>query len=161
MLSKTSVFPMLQSLSPLFKEFIESLNSANVEYLIVGGYAVSHYGRPRYTGDMDFWLAVSPSNAARVVKTLEEFGLGSLGLSSDAFLERDVVIQLGREPLRIDLLTGLSGLDFESCYPRRVQVEMDGVLIPFIHLNDLRINKASTGRAKDIADLDRLPQTDS
>lgn len=150
---------MLQSLSPLFKEFIESLNSANVEYLIVGGYAVSHYGRPRYTGDMDFWLAVSPDNALRVVETLKDFGLGSLGLKTDNFLEKDVVIQLGREPLRIDLLTGLSGLEFEACFSRRVMIEMDGVQIPFIHLQDLRTNKASTGRAKDLADLDRLPNS--
>lgn len=149
---------MLQNLSPLFKEFIASLNSANVEYLIVGGYAVSHYGRPRYTGDMDFWLAVSPENAIRVVKTLADFGLGSLGLTVESFLEKDIVIQLGREPLRIDLLTGVSGLDFESCFSRRVLVSMEGVVIPFVHLNDLRINKASTGRIKDLADLERLPK---
>lgn len=95
-----------------FKEFVELLNSAGVEYLIVGAYALAAHGHPRYTGDIDIWIRRSKDNVTKILKVLEEFGFGSLGLAQEDFSKPDAVIQLGYPPARIDLLTSISkGLD--------------------------------------------------
>src|SRR6185369_17433147 len=94
------------------KEFIESLNSANVEYLIVGGYAVGFHGHPRFTADIDFFVATNPKNAEAVIQAIEKFGFDGLGLSSADFLQPDSIIQFGRAPNRIDLITGISAVAF-------------------------------------------------
>lgn len=143
-------------LQPDFKEFIELLNSKKVEYLIVGGYAVGFHGRPRYTGDLDFWVAISIENAHKLKVALDEFGFSSFGLEDADFLKEDVVIQLGYEPVRIDILTSVTGLNFKDCYERKVRAIIDEVEIDFIHLNDLKRNKTSTGRAKDLGDVENL-----
>ncbi len=99
-----------------FKEFIQSLNDNGVRYLVVGGYAVALHGHPRYTKDPDVWIEMSPANAARMIKALDDFGFGSLGLKEEDFLVADQVIQLGQPPSRIDLLVTVSGVDFTTCY---------------------------------------------
>ncbi len=144
-------------ISQNFKEFLQSANSHNVRYLVVGGYAVSYYGHPRYTGDIDFWICPDSENAKKLMQALVDFGFGSLGLSEKDFTEPDQVIQLGYEPERIDILTGVSGLDFETCWKDRKIVEWDGMELNFISLRDLRINKSATGRKIDLDDLDKLP----
>jgi predicted nucleotidyltransferase len=146
------------ALDPIFKEFISLLNAHGVEYLIVGGVAVAQYGRPRYTGDIDIWIAVSDTNAKNVLQSIHEFGFGSIGLSLEDFLQHDVVIQLGREPLRIYLMTSLTDLHFLDCYLKANIIELDGISVRFIHINDLRKNKIATGRAKDLFDLESLPE---
>ncbi len=143
-------------LNPDFKEFIESLNASHVRYLVVGGYAVAFHGHPRYTRDIDIWIEMNPENAANVVKALEHFGFGSLGLKEADFLAPDQIIQLGYPPNRIDLLTTLSGVDFQTCHASRVQVEVDGASVTFIDLENLKKNKKASGRHQDLADLENL-----
>jgi predicted nucleotidyltransferase len=139
-----------------FKEFIQSLNDNHVRYLVVGGYAVAFHGHPRYTKDIDIWIEMSPENAASIVKALEQFGFDSLGLQETDFLIPEQVIQLGQPPNRIDLLCTVSGVDFSACYESRVTVEIDGMPVSFIDLENLRKNKAASGRHQDLADLENL-----
>ena len=139
-----------------FKEFIQSLNDNHVHYLVVGGYAVALHGHPRYTKDIDIWIEMKLENATNLVKALEQFGLGSLGLKEEDFLVPGQVVQLGQPPNRIDLLCTVSGVDFAACYESRVTVEVDNVLVSFIDLDNLRKNKAASGRHQDLADLENL-----
>lgn len=139
-----------------FREFIQSLSANGVRYLVVGGYAVALHGHPRYTRDLDVWIDMSPDNAANVVKALGQFGFGSLGLKISDFLVPDQIIQLGYPPNRIDVLTTLPGVDFASCYPSRLEIEVAGVRVNFIDLENLRKNKRATGRHQDLADLENL-----
>lgn len=145
-------------LSQDFKEFIQLLNVHKVEYLVVGGYAVAIHGFPRTTGDIDFWVKPSQENAERVVKSLIEFGFGSLDISIDDFIKNDSVVQLGFPPNRIDIMTSVSGLTFDECLKNKKEVEFEGEKINFISLHHLRINKKSTGRDKDNLDLKNLPE---
>lgn len=139
-----------------FKEFAALLHSNRVEYLIVGGYALAAYGHPRYTGDLDFWVGTDAGNAQRVLAALAEFGFGALGVGLDDLTTPDRVIQLGYPPRRIDLLTSIDGVDFAPCFARRLEVALDGLVLNFIGLDDFRTNKKSTGRHKDLADLEAL-----
>ena len=143
-------------LSRDFKEFIASLNASNVRYLVVGGYAVALHGYPRYTKDLDVWIEPKIQNANNVLSALTAFGFVSLDITADDFLEEGNIIQLGYPPNRIDLITSLKGLMFENCYPERVQVEIQGVLIDFIDIENLKTNKKATGRPQDLADLENL-----
>ena len=143
-------------LNPDFKEFIQSLNDNQVRYLVVGGYAVALHGYPRYTKDIDIWIELSPSNATRIVQALEQFGFGSLGLEEQDFLDADTIIQLGYPPRRIDLLTTLLGVDFDTCFSAKVVVDIDEVIVNFIDLENLKKNKRATGRSQDIADVENL-----
>jgi predicted nucleotidyltransferase len=143
-------------LNPDFKEFIQSLNDNHVRYLVIGGYAVALHGYPRYTKDIDIWIEMTPDNAENMVKALEQFGFASLGLRAADFLAPDQIIQLGYPPNRIDLITTPPGLEFKSCYTARVPVEMDGVTIDFIDLENLKKNKLASGRLQDLADLENL-----
>ena len=143
-------------LSKDFTEFIESLNAHSVRYLVVGGYAVAFHGYPRYTKDLDIWLEPEIKNALNVLKALYHFGFGSLDIESDDLLEENNIIQLGYPPNRIDMITSLKGLVFEKCYPERVQVEIQGVRIDFIDVENLKTNKRATGRPQDLADLENL-----
>ncbi len=139
-----------------FKEFIRSLNDNRVRYLVVGGYAVALHGHPRYTKDVDVWIEMSSENAANMIKALEQFGFGSLGLKEIDFLIPDQVVQLGQPSNRIDLLVNLSGVDFATCYASRITVEVDEIPINFIDLENLRKNKKASGRLQDLADLEKL-----
>lgn len=139
-----------------FKEFIQSLNDNQVRYLVVGGYAVALHGYPRYTKDIDIWIQLAPKNASRIISALEQFGFGSLGLKEQDFLAPDTIIQLGYPPRRIDLLTTMLGVDFDQCFTAKVVVEMGGIKINFIDLENLKKNKLVTGRAQDIADVENL-----
>lgn len=143
-------------LNPDFKEFLQSLNDNEVRYLVIGGYAVALHGYPRYTKDLDIWIGPGKVNAKRLVHSLEQFGFASLGLEVADFLEPATVVQLGRPPNRIDLLTALSGVDFESCYELRVEVQVDDIEVSFIDLDSLKKNKKASGRLQDLADLDNL-----
>ncbi len=143
-------------LNPDFQEFIQSLNDNKVRYLVVGGYAVALHGHPRYTKDLDVWIELSQENAKRVVKALAQFGFGSLGLTEGDFLVPDQIIQLGNPPNRIDILTTLQGVDFETCYTSRVQVVIDDVTVDFIDLDNLKKNKKAVGRLQDLANLEKL-----
>jgi len=140
-----------------FKEFLQLLNSNGVEYLVVGGYAVGYHGYPRATVDLDVWIAVHRDNAERLVQTLKAFGFDLPELSEGLFLEPDKVTRLGDPPLRIELLTNLSGVDFEECYAARDTVTIDQVPVSFIGLEHLKLNKEAAARFKDLNDLEHLP----
>ncbi|MGH8797596.1 MAG: hypothetical protein ACREXI_11100, partial [Caldimonas sp.] len=127
-----------------------------VEYLVVGGYALAAHGHPRYTGDLDLWIGTQPQNIGRLLNALDSFGFGSLGLSAADFAAPDIVVQLGYPPGRIDLLTGIDGVEFESCFGRRQVVALGEVRLPIIHVDDFKINKRATGRLQDLADLQAL-----
>ena len=139
-----------------FKEFAQLLDTNDVEYLIVGGYALAAHGHPRYTGDLDFWVGTDLLNGERIIKTLKDFGFGSLQLTAKDFTIPNQTVQLGYPPRRIDLLTGISGVDFRQCCERRLVVAVDGMNLLFIGLEDFKTNKAAVGRPKDLADLDSL-----
>ena len=143
-------------LTPDFKEFAALLNSNEVEYLVVGGYALAAYGHPRYTGDLDFWIGTDGLNADRVLAVLSKFGFGSLGVRKEDLTSANQVIQMGFPPERIDLLTSIDGVSFAECYERRMVVEVDGLPLVFIALEDFKINKKAVGRYKDLADLEAL-----
>jgi hypothetical protein len=142
-----------------FREFIQLLNENEVKYLVIGGYAVAFHGYPRYTKDLDFWIWANPDNADLLLKTIKDFGLGSMNLSKEDLLDLDNVIQIGYEPNRIDVIIDLEGLDFESCYERRVDSSIGDINIPFIGLDDLIRNKLSTGRMQDKVDADKLKKS--
>jgi predicted nucleotidyltransferase len=139
-----------------FKEFIQSLNDNQVRYLVIGGYAVALHGYPRYTKDIDIWIEMSSENATRMLQALEQFGFASLDLQLQDFMTPDQVIQLGYPPSRIDLLTTPDGVDFATCYATKIEIDIDGVLVNFIDLDNLRINKKASGRLQDLADLENL-----
>lgn len=138
-----------------FKEFAELLNAHGVEYLVVGGYALAAHGHPRYTGDIDFWVRPSADNLDRLLVALEQFGFGSLGLRPSYF-SGDSVVQLGQPPRRIDLLSAVDGVDFETCFQRREQVDVAGVRLNIIGIEDFKTNKRASGSLKDLADLESL-----
>ncbi len=139
-----------------FKEFLQSLNNNCVRYLVIGGYAVAFHGHPRYTKEIDVWIDRSEENAARLLKALDDFGFGSLNLAAERFLKPHKVFQLGNPPRRIDILTFPIGVEFDGCHSRRVEQTINGVLVPFIGLEDLKMAKRSARRHQDLADLDNL-----
>ena len=137
-------------------EFIELCLSQRVEFILVGGYALAFHGAPRFTEDIDLMILVSPENAEKLDHVLKEFGFGGAGISRDDFLEVDQVIQLGRAPNRIDLLTGISGVTWEEAWKTRSTVSLDGLEVPLIGKEELIRNKKATGRPQDLADVARL-----
>lgn len=144
-------------LHPDFKDFLRLLNSHGVEYLMVGGYAVGYYGYPRATGDMDVWIAVSEANADRTAQAVRAFGMPEQETTKELFLERDKVVRMGVPPVRIEVITGASGVEFNECYSRREIVEIDAIPVNFISLDDLKSNKRAAGRHKDLEDMEHLP----
>jgi hypothetical protein len=138
------------------REFIELLNSANVEYVVVGAHAVGFHGHPRQTGDIDFFLAINPQNAQSVMDVLVRFGLGSLGLVAADFLVPDTIVQIGYPPNRIDLITGISAVTFAEAWASRVESTIDGVPVHLISYDLLLRNKLASGRPKDSGDAHHL-----
>lgn len=139
-----------------FREFIQLLNDKEVRYLVIDGYAVAFHGYPRYTKDIDLWIWSNTGNADNLIKALNDFGFGSLGLETEDFLNPDQVIQLGYPPNRINLVTQINGVTFENCYSSKVEVNIEGTTINFINLENLKKNKRATGRFQDLADLEHL-----
>jgi hypothetical protein len=138
------------------REFIELLNSASVEYAIVGGWALGFHGYPRYTQDIDILIRATPENAARLELAIQRFGFGSLGLAASDFLVFGQIIQLGHPPNRIDLLTSLTGLAAEEIWESLEPGELDGIPVFFLGRNMLIKNKKATGRPRDRADVEEL-----
>jgi hypothetical protein len=138
------------------REFIELLNSKEVDYVIVGAFAVAWHGYPRYTADLDILIRPDKPNAERVLATLAQFGFGGLGILADDLTTAGKVIQLGVKPNRIDLLTSVSGVAFEEVWATRVEGVLDGIPVQYIGRSALIRNKQSTGRAKDRGDAEEL-----
>jgi len=148
---------VLMQLPRDFKEFLQLLNSKQVEYLLVGGFAVGYHGYPRATGDMDVWVHPSPQSAEGIVEALVAFGFAPATLTAELFTKPRQVVRIGLPPLRIELLTTVSGVEFADCYRRRTIAVLDGVEVPIICLEDLKANKKAAGRLKDLNDLEHLP----
>ena len=146
-----------RELTPEFREFLACLNRAGVEYLLVGGYAVNHYGYHRFTGDIDFWIAVSDENLDRLLASVRNFFGGDLAGLDKNFLQSNDALFFGGVPNKIEVFKHCSGLEFSQAYPRRVETTIDGERVKLICLNDLKTNKRASGRHKDLADLDNLP----
>jgi len=144
-------------LPPDFKEFLQLLNDHQVDYLLIGGYAVGYHGYPRATGDMDIWIAIHPDNAQKLVSVLAAFGFGAAGIAVDLFLQPNNVIRMGNPPLRLEILTTISGVEFADAYAQRVTDIIDGVRVNIINLSQLKVNKRASGRLKDLSDLENLP----
>jgi hypothetical protein len=124
----------------------------------VGGYAVGYYGYPRATADIDVWIAMDLDNAKSLVLVLKDFGFDVPELTAGLFLEPERIIRMGVPPIRLEITTTISGVDFETCYARRVVDILDGVEVNLISLSDLKVNKMASGRHKDLDDLEHLPE---
>lgn len=139
-----------------FEDFVQLLNLHNVDYMIVGGYALAFHGKPRHTGDLDIWIDVSRDNAKKMMNVLKDFGMSSLGLREGDFLEENAIMQIGYPPLRIDILTAIDGVEFAEAYLNKQVIDIDGIRINYISLNDLILNKQKSGRHQDISDVEAL-----
>jgi len=143
-------------LNPDFKDMLSVFDEEEVEFLVVGAYAMAAHGAPRATGDLDFWIRPSEGNAGRVIRALMRFGAPINEIAVEDFVTRDLVFQIGIEPNRIDLLTSIDGVDFGEAWENRVTVEVGGVPVPVLGLADLVRNKQAVGRLRDLADVEEL-----
>ena len=145
----------MQQLPEDFKDLLCLLNEHKVEYLIVGGWALGVHGYVRATGDMDIWIGQSDANIGKLLKALMAFGVPE-GIDSEFFKEDGNAFRIGNPPLRIEIITEASGIDFKASYPNRVLIEADDICLPFIGYEDLVRNKRASGRLRDLADLEGL-----
>ena len=143
-------------LHPDFREFLKLLNAVRVEYLLIGGYAVGYYGYARTTLDMDIWIALKPGNANKMMRVMSRFGFPAGSVDVSAFLDKSRSLRLGLPPVRLEIMTDISGVKFDACYARRRRVTVDGIKINLIALEDLRRNKLASGRHKDLDDMEHL-----
>ena len=136
-----------------FREFLRLLNRHRVKYLVVGGYAVAYHGYPRYTGDIDIYVAISARNAAALTKVFRDFGFADGAPDASAFQQRGQIVRIGRDPMRLEILNEIDGVTFADCYARRTRTRLDNVVVSFVGYDDLLRNKRSSNRPKDQADV--------
>jgi predicted nucleotidyltransferase len=139
-----------------FKELLKSLNENGVKYLLIGGYAVVLHGYVRNTVDLDIAVSDDVENARRIVKALNEFGLTSPNLSTDLFTKTNSLVRMGVEPVQVEILNYLAGLEFDDAFERRIQIKVEDITINVISLADLIKNKEAVGRLQDLADVEKL-----
>lgn len=142
-----------------FSDLLQIFNDNNVKYLVIGGYAVVQYAEPRFTKDLDVWISVDMVNAEAVYKALREFGAPLTGLTPKDFSEEGFFFQMGVPPVRVDVLMGIPGVEFEKCWQRRAEMDFDGLKVRFISKEDLIAAKRASGRPQDLIDADLLSQT--
>ncbi len=141
---------------PDFRDLLELFSAHAVEYVIVGGYALAFHGAPRFTADLDILVKGSPENAQRILSALAEFGFKSVGLKADDFQDPEKVVQLGVPPVRVDILTSLTGVSWEEAFSGRIQGRYGNVTVHFLGRDQLIDNKRALGRKRDLADLEAL-----
>ena len=141
-----------------YKELLELFNAHNVEYIIVGGYALAFHGAPRFTGDMDLFVKPDAENAQRILAALAEFGMGSLDLSQNDFTSLDNVIQIGVPPVRVDIMTSITAVAWEKAEAGRVIGNYGDTQVYFIGKDDFILNKRVLGRKRDLADLEAIEE---
>ena len=139
-----------------FEDFIGLCNKYQLEYLVIGGFAVSIHGYPRTTKDLDICINNTEENAKKVLAILKDFGFGSLNFKMEYFLKKDMIAQLGYPPIRIDILNDLNGVDFDYAFKNKSIVNMNGIPTNFIGYNELIINKENAGRDQDLLDIKKL-----
>jgi predicted nucleotidyltransferase len=143
-----------------FSDLLRLFNERGVRYLVIGGYAVVQYAEPRFTKDLDLWVSTDTVNAKAVYNALREFGAPLAGLSEHDFAQDGYFYQMGVPPVRVDVLMGIPGMDFEDAWQRRVDFDFDGLLVTFIARQDLIKSKVASGRPQDLLDADLLSQPD-
>ncbi len=139
-----------------FKEFLKLLNSNNVKYLVIGGYAVGYHGYPRATVDMDIWIAIDEENVKKTILVIKEFGFNDPALTSEVFLKQKKIVRMGMPPIRIEILSDIDGVNFKDSFNKKIVDEIDGIKVNLIDLQSLKINKKASGRLKDLSDLEYL-----
>ncbi len=139
-----------------FSDLLRLFNANQVKYLVIGGYALIQYTEPRYTKDLDLWISTDPANAEAVYRALREFGAPLAGLTAADFAQEGYFYQMGVPPVRVDILMGISGVVFDEAWPRRMVVDFDGLLVPFISREDLIAAKRAAGRPQDLLDVELL-----
>ena len=144
-------------LPPDFKDFLKLLKEHEVRYLLIGGYAVSYHGYIRATGDMDIWIAIHSDNAHKIVAVLKAFGFDHPELNEDLFLHENKILRMGVPPVRLEITTSISGVQFDECYQARIVDMLDDVEVSLIDLENLKKNKRASGRPKDLVDFQKLP----
>ena len=143
-----------------FSDLLRLFNDYGVRYLVIDGYAVIQYAEPRYTKDLDLWISTDRTNAEAIYKALREFGAPLAGLTAKDFAEEGYFYQMGVPPMRVDVLMGIPGLEFEPAWERRVEVDFDDLPVLFISREDLIEAKMASGRAQDLIDAEILSQAD-
>ncbi len=138
-----------------FKELLKTFNEHEVKYLIVGGYAVMKYSEPRFTKDLDIWVEPSPENATKVFHALKSFGAPLAEMSETDFASEGFY-QMGRPPVRVDILMTIDGVEFQDAWRNRVETTFDDVAAHLIGLSDLLANKRSAGRLQDLVDIEKM-----
>ena len=141
-----------------FSDLFSIFNANRVRYLVIGGYALIQYAEPRYTKDLDLWISTDPVNAQAVFKALHEFGAPLTNLTDDDFATEGYFYQMGVPPVRVDILMGIPGVVFDEAWPNHVEVDFDGLLVPFISRQDLIAAKLASGRPQDLLDAELLSQ---
>lgn len=149
----------MRPLSNDLREFIRLLNTKSVRYVLVGAWALAFHGRPRYTGDLDLFVARDANNATRLMEVIDAFGFGNTGIEREDFLQEDYVIQLGQVPNRIDILTGISGVNFEEAWSSREHGNIENIEVFIISRELLIRNKQAANRDKDRGDIKLLEKT--
>jgi hypothetical protein len=140
-----------------FLDMLSALSEAGVDYLVVGAHALAAHGAPRATGDLDIWVRGTPDNAARVIEALTRFGAPLVDLTIDDLCAPDTAFQIGVPPSRIDILSSIRGVTFEAAWPARMNITIDGLVVPVLGREHFIANKKASGRPKDLSDLSLLP----
>ena len=143
-------------IQPDFRDLLASFNAHKIDYIIVGAYALAFHGAPRYTGDIDIYVRPDPENAQRIMAALDEFGFGSVELSAADFEVPDKIIQLGVPPVRVDMVTSITGVSWNDAFSGRVEGKYGDVPVHYIGREHFILNKRALGRKKDLADLEAL-----
>jgi len=144
-----------------YKDILSAFLDEQVDFMVVGAYALAAHGLPRATGDIDLWIRCSDENSQRVWKALSRFGAPTSGLQSEDLKKRDLVFQIGMPPNRIDILTSITDVEFDEAFPRHLMVNIEGLAIPIIGRKELLRNKRAVGRPQDQADVARLESDQS
>ena len=139
-----------------FSDLLSLFNAKEVRYLVIGGYALIQYAEPRYTKDLDLWISADATNAQAVYSALREFGAPLADLTAADFAQEGYFYQMGVPPVRVDILMGIPGAAFDEAWPRRLEVDFDGVVVPFISRQDLIATKLASGRPQDVLDVAQL-----
>jgi len=143
-------------MNPDFRDLLAAFNAEGVDYLVVGAHALAAHGHVRATEDLDVWVRATPENALRVLKALRAFGAPLHDLTEADLVQVGLVFQIGLAPIRIDVLTGVDGLDFDQAWADRVQTKFAGLPTAVLSREHLILNKKATGRTQDLADIERL-----
>lgn len=147
-------------LNPDFRDMLSAFSDRQVEYLLVGGYALAVHGLPRATGDLDLWIRPTPENARRAMDALQQFGAPLMDLREEDLCTPGTVFQIGVAPCRVDILTAIDGVTFDEAWPNRQEIEVEGVRLRVLGRDDLIRNKRASGRSRDRADVERLEEPD-